>query len=156
MGLSHVERDGTVKMVDISEKQASSRVAVAEGKITMSRETYAAIRERSLKKGDALVTAQIAGIMAAKETSRLIPLCHPIALSRVSVDFEFGEDGSSISCRCETATTAPTGVEMEALTGCSVALLTIYDMGKAIDRGMRIGDIRVTLKDGGASGRYVG
>lgn len=156
MPLSHVETDGTVKMVNVSEKSETRRVAVAEGKIMMSRETWIAIRERSLKKGDALVTAQIAGIMAAKETSRLIPLCHPIALSHVSVEFEFAEDESSISCRCETESTALTGVEMEALTGCSVALLSIYDMGKAIDRSMRICDVRVTLKDGGKSGKYVG
>lgn len=156
MALSHVEADGTVKMVNVSEKSETRRVAVAEGTIMMNRKTWAAIREGTLKKGDALVTAQIAGIMAAKETSRLIPLCHPIALTHVSVKFEFGEDESSISCRCETESTAATGVEMEALTGCSVALLTIYDMGKASDRGMRICDVHVALKDGGKSGRYVG
>lgn len=156
MELSHVRDDGTVTMVNVSDKPETKRIAIAEGMIRMKPETFRAIREKSLKKGDALVTAQIAGIMAAKETSRLIPLCHPIFLSHVGVDFSFGDDEASLTCRCETETTAQTGVEMEALAGLSVALLSIYDMCKAIDRGMRITDIHVVLKDGGKSGRYVG
>lgn len=156
MPLSHIKEDGSVTMVDVSEKAVTERIAVAEGRILMQKETFAAIVGKSLKKGDALAAAQIAGIMAAKETSRLIPLCHPIFLSDVDVGFSFEEEIPSIVCRCRTKTTAQTGVEMEALTGCSMALLTLYDMCKALDRGMRITDIHVTVKDGGKSGRFVG
>ncbi|MFA6734833.1 MAG: cyclic pyranopterin monophosphate synthase MoaC [Sphaerochaetaceae bacterium] len=156
MPLSHVADDGSVVMVDVSEKPKTARIAVAEGTITMKRETFEAIRSRTLAKGDALATAQIAGIIASKQTSSLIPLCHPLFLSHVAVSFTFQEETPAILCRCETKTTTETGVEMEALTGCSVALLTIYDMCKAMDRGMRIGEIHVALKDGGKDGRYVG
>lgn len=139
-------------MVDVSAKADSVREAVAEGRITMSAEALAAIREGSAKKGDVLATARIAGIMAAKKTSELIPLCHPLMLSKVSVDFAFEEDG--IRATALVRLTGQTGVEMEAMTAVSVALLTIYDMAKALDKGMVISAIRLLSKSGGKSGDW--
>ncbi len=150
--LTHLDDSGAAHMVDVSAKADTVREAVAEGRITMSAEALAAIREGSAKKGDVLATARIAGIMAAKKTSELIPLCHPLMLSKVSVDFAFEDDG--IRATALVRLTGQTGVEMEAMTAASVALLTIYDMAKAIDKGMVISGIRLLSKTGGKSGDW--
>jgi cyclic pyranopterin monophosphate synthase len=150
--LTHLDEAGNAAMVDVSGKADSVREAVAEGRITMSPQALAAIKAGSLDKGDALATARIAGIMAAKRTSDLIPLCHPLMLSKVAVDFAFEANGI-----CATATvrlTGKTGVEMEALTAVSVALLTLYDMAKALDKAMIIQNIRLLSKIGGKSGNW--
>ena len=151
--LSHVDRRGRVKMVDVGAKRVTDREAVARGRITMSREALALIRRGAVKKGDPLQTARLAGILAAKQTSALIPLCHPLPLSSVEVELTPRARGYDIEARVRT--TAQTGVEMEALTAVAVAALTIYDMIKAVDRTMVIGDIRVMSKTGGRSGTYV-
>ena len=140
--LSHVDETGAVKMVDVGEKPLSRRRAVARGSVRMAPETAAKLRE--LPKGDALTTARLAGIMAAKRTSELIPLCHPLPLSHVSVELEVVESGVRITASAET--TAQTGVEMEALTAVSVAALTVYDMAKAVDKGMVIEDVTLVEK----------
>ena len=150
--LSHVGPRGQVKMVDVSEKAVTAREAVARGRITMSREAIRLVRAGALKKGDPLQTARLAGIMAAKQTSSLIPLCHPLNLSHVEVTLKPVRDGYVIEARART--TDRTGVEMEALTAVAVAALTIYDMVKAVDKGMTIGDIRLVEKRGGRSGEY--
>ena len=150
--LSHIDSDGAAHMVDISDKTASVREARAEGKITMALETLEAIKTNAMSKGDVLATARIAGIMAAKKTSDLIPLCHPLMLSKVAIDFEFLEDG--IVTKSRVRLTDKTGVEMEALTACSIALLTIYDMSKAMQKDMTIGNIRLLSKSGGKSGDW--
>jgi cyclic pyranopterin phosphate synthase len=139
-------------MVDVSAKDVTRREAKAVGFIAMSDEAQAAMRDGALTKGDALAVARVAGIMAAKKTSDLIPLCHPLPISAVTVDFAFVEGG--IDCTAAVVTTGKTGVEMEALTAVSVALLTLYDMGKAVDRGMTIGGIRLLAKSGGRSGDW--
>lgn len=139
-------------MVDVGAKAATPRRAVAGGRISMAAEALEAIRTGNAPKGDVISTARIAGIMAAKRTADLIPLCHPLALTRVGVEFEWEETG--ISVRATAATTGPTGVEMEALTAASVALLTLYDMAKALDRAMILGDIRLLEKSGGRSGDW--
>lgn len=149
---THLDESGAAQMVDVGAKPATERRAVAAGLITMSAEALAAIRSGNAPKGDVLSTARIAGIMAAKRTADLIPLCHPIALSQVSVAFAWEDDG--ISVRATATTTGPTGVEMEALTAASVALLTLYDMAKALDRTMILGDIRLLEKSGGQSGDW--
>jgi cyclic pyranopterin monophosphate synthase len=151
--LTHLDEAGNAAMVDISAKDSTAREAVAEGRITMSAEALAAIEDGAVKKGDVLATARIAGIMAAKKTSELIPLCHPLALSKVAVDFEFEDD--SIRVTALARLTGQTGVEMEALTAASVALLTIYDMAKAIDKGMVISGVRLLSKSGGKSGSWI-
>lgn len=150
--LTHLDEAGQAAMVDVSAKAATVREAVAEGRISMSAAVLAAIRDGTAKKGDVLATARIAGIMAAKRTSDLIPLCHPLMLSKVAVDFAFETDG--IRATATARLTGQTGVEMEALTAVSVALLTIYDMAKAIDKGMIISDIRLISKSGGKSGDW--
>ena len=150
--LSHVDGRGRVRMVDVSEKAATAREAVARGRITMSGAALRLIRAGAIKKGDPLQTARLAGIMAAKQTSALIPLCHPLSLSHVDVAIEPAAGGYAIEARVRT--TDRTGVEMEALTAVAVAALTIYDMVKAVDRGMVIGDIEVVEKRGGRSGVY--
>ena len=152
--LSHVTASGEARMVDISQKNETIRVAVASGKVTMRPETLAAIRSAGLKKGDVIATARIAGIMAAKKTPDLIPLCHTILIDEVSVDFDL----SGMDCVGITSTarsTGKTGVEMEALVAASVAALTIYDMAKAVDKAMTITDIRLESKTGGKSGTYL-
>ncbi|MEL0155522.1 cyclic pyranopterin monophosphate synthase MoaC [Sphingopyxis sp.] len=149
---THLDESGAAHMVDVGAKAATGRRAVAGGRITMTPEALAAIRAGNAPKGDVLSTARIAGIMAAKRTAELIPLCHPLALTSVAVDFDWEADG--ISVRATAATTGPTGVEMEALTAASVALLTLYDMAKALDRAMVIGDIRLLEKSGGRSGDW--
>lgn len=150
--LTHIDDAGAARMVDIAGKPVTAREATAEGSISMSPEALAAIRDGTAKKGDVLAVARVAGIMAAKKTSELIPLCHPIALSSVTVDFNLDVD--TISAMATARTTGATGVEMEALTAVSAALLTIYDMAKAIDRGMTITGIRLLAKSGGHSGDW--
>lgn len=150
--LTHLDDGGAAHMVDVSAKASTRREATAEGRIAMSAEALAAIREGALAKGDALAVARVAGIMAAKRTPDLIPLCHPIAISKVTIDLALEEHG--IACTATVATTGPTGVEMEALTAVSTALLTLYDMAKAIDRGMTISAVRLLAKSGGRSGDW--
>ena len=152
--LTHFDAQGQAHMVDVSGKASTHRVAVAEGRITMLPSTLALIQSGTAKKGDVLGIARIAGIQGAKKTSDLIPLCHPIALTRVAVEFEVDEAGSGVMCRATAECTGQTGVEMEALTACSTALLTIYDMCKAVDRGMTISGVRLMEKRGGKSGIY--
>ena len=150
--LSHVDKSGRVRMVDVGDKPETAREAVARGRITVSPPALRAIRAGQLKKGDPLQAARLAGITAAKQTAALIPLCHPLPLSSVHVDLRPTRRGYDIEARVRT--TAQTGVEMEALTAVAVAALTIYDMVKAVDKGMVIGDIRLELKTGGKSGTY--
>jgi cyclic pyranopterin monophosphate synthase len=150
--LTHLDDSGAAHMVDVSAKADTVREAVAEGRITMSAEALTAIRVGYAKKGDVLATARIAGIMAAKKTPELIPLCHPLMLSKVSVDFVFEDDGIRVTTLVRL--TGQTGVEMEAMTAASVALLTIYDMAKTMDKGMMISGIRLLSKSGGKSGEW--
>ncbi|MBS0505190.1 MAG: cyclic pyranopterin monophosphate synthase MoaC [Proteobacteria bacterium] len=150
--LTHLDESGAARMVDVSGKDVTVREAVATGRIRMAAEALAAMREGGLKKGDALAVARIAGIMAAKKTSDLIPLCHPLAISRVAVDFAFEAD--AIAATATVSTEGRTGVEMEALIAASVALLTLYDMGKAIDKAMVIESVRLVSKTGGKSGDF--
>lgn len=152
--LSHVDAEGTATMVDVSAKSATQRRALAEGHITMKQEAFVAVRDAQLAKGDVIGVARIAGILAAKRTAELIPLCHPLPLTDVQVDLSLDDTLPGIRCRAEVRTTGPTGVEMEALTAVSVALLTAYDMVKAVDKAMRISGIRLLEKDGGKSGPY--
>jgi len=151
-GLSHVDRQGRVVMVDVGDKPATDREAIARGAIRMSKVALAQIRRGTVKKGDPLQAARLAGILAAKQTATLIPLCHPLPLSSVQVDLTPTPRGYDIEARVRT--TAPTGVEMEALTAVAVAALTIYDMVKAVDKAMTIDDIRLMMKKGGRSGTY--
>ena len=150
--LTHLDESGAAHMVDVTAKSDTLREAVAEGQITMSSAALDAIKSGSAKKGDVLATARIAGIMAAKKTSELIPLCHPLMLSKISVDFSF--ENGCVRCTALVRLTGQTGVEMEAMTAVSVALLTIYDMAKALDKAMVIGDIRLLTKTGGKSGDW--
>jgi cyclic pyranopterin monophosphate synthase len=150
--LSHLDEQGRVAMVDTSAKPATARRAIASGRVLMSPETVAAVREHRTPKGDPLETARLAGIMAAKRTSELIPLCHPLPLTHIDVRAEIQEWG--VSLEATVATQAQTGVEMEALTAAAVAALTIYDMCKAVDKAMTITDIRLEQKTGGKSGKY--
>lgn len=152
--LSHFDAKGDAHMVDVSDKAVTARIATAEGAISMAPATYAIITEGRAKKGDVLSVARLAGIMGAKKTPDLIPLCHPLPISKVSVDLTADPDLPGIRISATVKTTGQTGVEMEALTAVSVAALTVYDMAKAADKAMTISDIRVTLKDGGKSGRY--
>jgi cyclic pyranopterin phosphate synthase len=150
--LSHVDARGRVRMVDVSEKPVTAREAIARGTITMSAAARRLIRTKAVAKGDPLQAARLAGILAAKQTSSLIPLCHPLPLSSVQLDLTPTSRGYAIEARVRT--TAQTGVEMEALTAVAVAALTIYDMVKAVDKAMVIGDIRLAFKSGGRSGMY--
>lgn len=152
--LTHIDSRGEARMVDVSEKPATERVAVAEGRVVMTRETLELIVSGNAKKGDVLGTARIAGIMAAKRTAELIPLCHPLALSKVVLDITPDEALPACVVRATVKVTGPTGVEMEALTAVSVACLTIYDMVKAAERGIRIEGIHLVEKKGGKSGHY--
>ncbi|MDF1728006.1 MAG: cyclic pyranopterin monophosphate synthase MoaC [Sulfitobacter sp.] len=154
MALTHFDDKGHAHMVDVSDKAVTDRIASAECHITMGRETFDMITEGRAKKGDVAGVARLAGIMAAKETSRLIPLCHPLPISKVSVDLEPDAALPGLRITATVKTTGQTGVEMEALTAASVAALTVYDMVKAADKAMEIGGLRVLLKDGGKSGRY--
>jgi cyclic pyranopterin phosphate synthase len=152
--LSHFDAGGQAHMVNVGDKPNTHRIAIASGKITMLPETFNMIEAGTHKKGDVLGIARIAGIQASKKTSDLIPLCHPLALTHVSLEFSLNKDSSSIACQVRAETTGPTGVEMEALTAVQVALLTIYDMAKAVDRGMVMGDIHLLEKSGGKSGEW--
>ena len=150
--LTHIDADGAAHMVDVGDKAVTQRRAVATGRIAIAPDALAAIRDGAAKKGDVLAVARVAGIMAAKKTADLIPLCHPLPLTRVTLDRT--RDDAGITATALTATDGKTGVEMEALTAVSVALLTIYDMAKAMDRAMTISDIRLLEKAGGASGDW--
>ncbi|MBM4421181.1 MAG: cyclic pyranopterin monophosphate synthase MoaC [Chloroflexi bacterium] len=150
--LTHVDARGVMRMVDVGEKPATKRRAVARGSLRLSPSTIALVRQRKTKKGDVLAAARLAGIMAAKRTSELIPLCHPLALTRVTVECVPQSHGIAIEAAVETV--GPTGVEMEALTAVTVAGLTLYDMLKAVERGARLTDVRLVEKTGGASGTY--
>jgi cyclic pyranopterin phosphate synthase len=154
-GLTHFDAQGQAHMVDVAAKASTHRVAVAAGRIRMQAATLAVIEQGTARKGDVLGVARIAGIMAAKKTSELIPLCHPLALTRVAVEFQTDAAASAVNCQATVETVGPTGVEMEALTAVQIALLTIYDMCKAIDRGMTITDVKVLEKHGGKSGSWV-
>ncbi len=151
-GLTHLDQSGAARMVDVGGKPETSREAVATGRITMSPEALALVQDASTRKGDVLAAARIAGIMAAKRTADLIPLCHPLPLTRVGIDLFADDTGITVTATC--ATTARTGVEMEALTAATVALLTLYDMVKAVDKTMTIDGVRVIAKLGGKSGDW--
>ncbi|QFT80697.1 Cyclic pyranopterin monophosphate synthase accessory protein [Roseovarius sp. THAF27] len=153
-GLTHFDGKGDAHMVDVSDKDVTARVAVAEAHVKMARETFDIITEGRAKKGDVLAVARLAGIMGAKRTSELIPLCHPLPIAKVAVELTPDPDLPGIRITATVKTTGQTGVEMEALTAASSAALTVYDMAKAVDRAMEIGGLRVVLKDGGKSGRY--
>ncbi|MYD50560.1 MAG: cyclic pyranopterin monophosphate synthase MoaC [Dehalococcoidia bacterium] len=153
--LSHVDASGKAQMVDVGPKDSTERMAVVTGSVLMQPETLKLIEANDIEKGDVLGVARIAGIMAAKNTAQLIPLCHPLPLDQITVEFRLDHERSAVDIRGTARTTAKTGVEMEAMTAVSVAALTIYDMCKAVDRGMRIGDIRLRRKSGGKSGDIV-
>ena len=150
--LTHLDEEGSARMVDVSTKAVTVREGVAAGHIAMSEDAATAIAQGLVKKGDVLAVARVAGIMAAKRTSDLIPLCHPLALTKVGVDFVWEDNGIAVTAVAQT--NGSTGVEMEALTAASVALLTIYDMAKALDKGMVIGNVRLLAKSGGKSGDW--
>ena len=152
--LSHIDESGSARMVDVGAKDVTERVAVAKGKVLMQPETLRLIREGGFEKGDVLGVARLAGVMAAKRTSDLIPLCHPIPLTQVTVDLDELESGEGIEITVTARAAWKTGVEMEALTAATVAGLTVYDMCKAVDRGMRIEAVRVVKKSGGKSGDF--
>lgn len=152
--LTHLDEQGTARMVDVGAKPESERLAVAQGAVYMQPETLRLIREGALKKGDVLMVARLAGVMAAKKTSDLIPLCHPIPLTHIDVDLTLDEDANAVRISATARTVGKTGVEMEALTAVSVAALTVYDMAKAVDRGMRLSEIRLLEKRGGQRGDY--
>lgn len=152
--LTHFNTAGDAHMVDVGDKPETRRVAIAEGRIHMASDTLKLVMEGRHEKGDVLAVARVAGIMAAKRTAELIPLCHPLPLSRVHIDLSSLVDAAAIYCRASAETVARTGVEMEALTAVQIALLTVYDMCKAVDRGMTIGDVRLVEKSGGKSGHW--
>jgi len=155
MELTHIDEKGAARMVDVSAKQATLREAIAAGEVWMQPETLALIQSDGMAKGDVLAAARIAGIMATKRTPDLIPLCHPLPITRAEVDFTFDEEHAVVKIQARVRCKGVTGVEMEALTAVSVAALTIYDMGKAVDRGMHIQNIRLIEKHGGKSGDIV-
>ena len=152
--LTHFDKQGKAAMVDVGAKPESERAAVARGRVTMKPETLALVKAGQMGKGDVLAVARLAGIMAAKRTAELIPLCHPLALTSVAVDLTLDEAGSAVEIEARVALTGRTGVEMEALTAVSVAALTVYDMCKSADRSMTLSDIRLVHKSGGKSGTY--
>jgi cyclic pyranopterin phosphate synthase len=152
--LTHFDESGQAHMVNVGDKASTHRIAIATGMIRMLPETFKMVEAGTHRKGDVLGIARIAGIQASKKTSDLIPLCHPLALTHVSLEFQLDQKNSSISCQAKAETTGQTGVEMEALTAVQVALLTIYDMCKAVDRGMVMSDIKLLEKSGGKSGKW--
>ena len=154
MEFTHFDDNGNAYMVDVSGKEVTHRIAVAEGTIAVSREVMDAIKGRKVRKGDVLTVAQVAGIMGTKRTSELIPMCHPLALTNAAVTFEIDSDACEIKAICRAVTDGKTGVEMEALTGATTALLTIYDMCKAIDKRMVVRDVHLVEKSGGKSGEF--
>ena len=151
---THFDEKENARMVDVSEKEITRRTALAQGKIRLSREAMDAVLGRRIKKGDVFTVAQVAGIMGTKQTSGLIPMCHPLSLTDASVAFDVDEEASEITVSCRVATEGRTGVEMEALTGVTVSLLTIYDMCKALDKRMLMSDIHLVEKTGGRSGEF--
>ncbi len=153
--LTHFDAQGNAHMVDVGDKGLTHRTAVAQGRITMKPETFSLIAQGRAKKGDVIGVARVAAIMASKKTAELVPLCHPIALTHVAVDFELDEKESAVICRATCETRGQTGVEMEALTAVQVGLLTVYDMCKAVDRFMVMGEIRLLEKMGGKSGHWI-
>lgn len=155
MDFTHFNENGKAKMVDVGEKDETKRVAIARGTIKMNRETLIKVKEGQMKKGDVIAVAQVAGIMGAKKTSDIIPMCHNILINGVDLSFEISEEESSIIIEAEAKTTGKTGVEMEALSAVSIAALTIYDMCKAIDKEMVIDNIRLVKKTGGKSGEFI-
>lgn len=154
MPLTHFDSEGQAHMVDVSDKDTTNRVAVAAGHVKMAQQTFEIISEGRAKKGDVLGVARLAGIMGAKKTPDLIPLCHPLPVTKVSVDLTLDPNLPGVQIEATVKTTGQTGVEMEALTAVSIAALTVYDMAKAVDKAMEIGGIHVLLKEGGKSGRY--
>ncbi|MFQ5755093.1 MAG: cyclic pyranopterin monophosphate synthase MoaC [Acidiferrobacterales bacterium] len=152
--LTHLNQSGEAHMVDVGDKAITRRLAIAEGRIAMQPQTLALITQGALEKGDVLAVARVAGIMAAKKTADLVPLCHPLALTHVEIELQPQTDSNSVYCRATVETRERTGVEMEALTAVGTALLTIYDMCKAVDRGMTLGEIRLLEKSGGKSGTW--
>jgi cyclic pyranopterin phosphate synthase len=152
--LSHIDDAGKARMVDVSDKDVTSRVAVARGRVVMEPETLALLLRGEIAKGNVLTTAQIAGVMAAKKAHELIPMCHPLLLTGIDVDLKPDEAASAVEITATVKTTGKTGVEMEALTAVTVAGLTVYDMCKAVDRGMRLEDVRLVSKSGGRSGNW--
>lgn len=153
-GLTHFDAKGDAHMVDVSDKAVTDRIATAVGQVKMNKETFEIIAAGRAKKGDVLAVAQLAGIMGAKQCSTLIPLCHPLPITKVSVDLDLNADLPGVDITATVKTTGQTGVEMEALTAVNVAALTVYDMSKAVDKTMEITGIHVVLKDGGKSGRF--
>lgn len=153
--LTHIDEHGRARMVDVGAKQETERVALARCEVRMQPQTLALIQTGGVAKGDVIGVARVAGIMAAKRTGELIPLCHPLPITSASVDFAFDEANSRVLVQATVSTVGKTGVEMEALTACSVAALTIYDMAKAVDKGMVIGEVRLVKKTGGKSGTYL-
>jgi cyclic pyranopterin phosphate synthase len=153
--LTHFDASGRAAMVDVSAKPVTARVATAAGRVMMAPETFCRVRDGTLGKGDVLAVARLAGIMAAKRTGELIPLCHPIGLDQVTVDLALGADGASVEVTATCRTSGRTGVEMEAMTAVTVACLTVYDMCKAMDRGMRVTEVRLIRKSGGRSGDWM-
>lgn len=153
--LTHFNKDGKAHMVDVSDKKETQRVAVSSGKIIMNKESFQKIKEGNIEKGDVLGVARVAAIMGTKQTSSLIPMCHPLYLTNVDVKFELIENELAVKCIVTVKTEGKTGVEMEALTGVNIGLLTIYDMCKAIDKKMRITDIKLEEKIGGKSGHFI-
>lgn len=155
MDFTHFNDKGHARMVDVGGKQDSERIAVAQATVRMQPATLATIKSGGIKKGDVLSVAQVAGIMAAKQTSQLIPMCHPLMLTSVDISFQMDEQNSSITILCQVKTTGKTGVEMEAISGAGIAAMTIYDMSKAIDRWMEITDVKLMEKSGGKSGHVI-
>ena len=153
--LTHIDASGNAHMVDVADREVTTRTATTVGRVLLSREVVTLLRDGAVPKGDVLATARIAGIMATKRTPDLIPLCHPIGLTRVAVEFEIPPDAACVVCTATAEVTGQTGVEMEALTAVQVALLTIYDMCKAVDRGMTINGVKLLEKHGGKSGSFV-
>lgn len=154
-GLTHFDEQGNAVMVDVTEKKSTMRMAIAVGQIKVNEIVFNAIKTGNVKKGDVLGVARVAGIMAAKKTFELIPMCHPLLLTKCSIDFQLNELDHTVKAQCLVKVTGQTGVEMEALTGVNIALLTIYDMCKALDKGMVIGNIKLLEKQGGKSGHYI-
>jgi len=155
MDFTHFNDNGYARMVDVAKKNDTERVAIAHAVVRMQPATLATIKSGGVKKGDVLGVAQVAGIMAAKQTANLIPMCHPLMLTSVDITFEMDEENSSITIQCQVKTTGKTGVEMEAISGAGIAAMTIYDMSKAIDRWMEITDIKLLEKSGGKSGHVI-
>jgi cyclic pyranopterin phosphate synthase len=154
MVLSHFDEAGKARMVDVSAKPTTQRIAKARGTVTMAPDTFSRLVDKNLEKGDVLGVARLAGIMGAKRTPELIPLCHPLPLTAVTVEFELREEAAAVDIEVTVKTTGPTGVEMEAMTGLTVAALTIYDMCKSVDRSITLSELRLVHKSGGASGTY--